>query len=125
MIRYNQNYILLLAILIFCSCDYVSVLIVENQSTEAVKVKVEGSPIEVFGTMKLIDSKDDVYIYELQAQSEHLLIEHINTEINVENIPFQKLEISNSTDTICLKTRDEIFREMTFIDKNYFSIVIE
>ena len=111
--------------ILLTACDYESKLLIENNRTETIQVKTEGNPIQEYGNLKLISEGNNAYLYELKEDSEHCIIQLINEDISIDNIPYSRLEIYTSSDTIIFEDQNDIFDNMTKVYENYFKIAVD
>lgn len=116
--------ILTVTTLLFTACDYQSILFIENNKTESIQIKTEGNPIQEYANLKLLKEENNAYLYELKEESQHYIIQLINEDIVIDKIPYSRLEIYTSTDTIIFKDQIEILDNMIKVYDNYFKISV-
>ena len=111
--------------ILLTACDYESKLIIDNNRTETIQIKTDGNPIQEYGNLKLLSEGTDAYLYELKEDSEHCIIQLINEDISTDNMPYSRLEIYTSSDTMIFEDQNAIVDNMTMVYENYFKITVD
>lgn len=110
---------------ILLGCDFESVLIIENNRSEPIRFNIEGTPPYEYGPLKLIREDGNKYVFELEKESQHTIVQLINMHLHPSNIPISKLVIVTSADTIVFEDENAIFNRMETITKDYFKIAVQ